>query len=135
MKITTQAWETYIRRLAKLNEKAAQLMEIAVNFQNYNVVRLGKHAVFRGALIQVGHEQQVFSGLAQHLPGGRGRGLKRGDARYCPDISYGRKLAQCAGQVAESAVNKRISQSQESGVCACAQHFQHALGVAAAGVI
>lgn len=26
MKITTQAWETYIRRLAKLNEKAAQLM-------------------------------------------------------------------------------------------------------------
>lgn len=26
MRITTQAWETYIRRLAKLNEKAAQLM-------------------------------------------------------------------------------------------------------------
>lgn len=26
MKITTQAWETYIRRLAQLNEKAAQLM-------------------------------------------------------------------------------------------------------------
>lgn len=26
MKITTQAWETYIRRLVKLNEKAAQLM-------------------------------------------------------------------------------------------------------------
>ena len=26
MRITTQAWETDIRRLAKLNEKAAQLM-------------------------------------------------------------------------------------------------------------
>lgn len=26
MRITTQAWETYIRRLAQLNEKAAQLM-------------------------------------------------------------------------------------------------------------
>ena len=62
MKITTQAWETYIRRLAKLNEKAAQLIRTGLVQCDYEQIDSVSYQVKPGSVFSVrGHGKFVLS--------------------------------------------------------------------------